>query len=85
MRAMETSVSTTQTLKPYNGWTNKFIFPKYDFKISDALITNFHTPQSTLLMLSSAFAGHDLVMEAYSEAMKEKYRFFAYGDALLIK
>ena len=85
MRAMETSVSTTQTLKPYNGWTNKFIFPKYDFKISDALITNFHTPQSTLLMLSSAFAGHDLIMEAYDLAMKEKYRFFAYGDALLIK
>ena len=85
MRAMETSVSTTETLKPYNGWTNKFIFPKYDFKISDALITNFHTPQSTLLMLSSAFAGHDLIMEAYSQAMKEKYRFFAYGDALLIK
>jgi len=85
MRAMETSVSTTNTLKPYNGWTNKFIFPKYDFKISDALITNFHTPQSTLLMLSSAFAGHDLIMEAYAEAQKEKYRFFAYGDALLIK
>jgi len=85
MRAMETSVSTTNTLKPYNGWTNKFIFPKYDFKISDALITNFHTPQSTLLMLSSAFAGHDLVMEAYALAQKEKYRFFAYGDALLIK
>lgn len=85
LRAMETSVSTTDTLKPYNGWTNKFIFPKYDFKISDALVTNFHTPQSTLLMLTSAFAGHELVMEAYREAMKEKYRFFAYGDALLIK
>jgi S-adenosylmethionine:tRNA ribosyltransferase-isomerase len=85
MRAMETSVSTTDTLKPFNGWTNKFIFPKYDFKISDALITNFHSPQSTLLMLSSAFAGHDLIMEAYALAQKEKYRFFAYGDALLIK
>lgn len=85
MRAMETSVSTTNTLKPYNGWTNKFIFPKYDFKISDALITNFHTPQSTLLMLSSAFGGHDLIMDAYALAQKEKYRFFAYGDALLIK
>jgi S-adenosylmethionine:tRNA ribosyltransferase-isomerase len=85
MRAMETSVSTTDTLKPYNGWTNKFIFPKYDFKISDALITNFHTPQSTLLMLSSAFGGYDLIMAAYNEAMKEKYRFFAYGDALLIR
>jgi S-adenosylmethionine:tRNA ribosyltransferase-isomerase len=85
MRAMETSVSTTNTLKPFNGWTNKFIFPKYDFKISDALITNFHTPQSTLLMLSSAFGGHDLIMDAYALAQKEKYRFFAYGDALLIK
>lgn len=85
MRAMETSVSTTDTLKPFSGWTNKFIFPKYDFKISDALITNFHTPQSTLLMLSSAFAGYELIMDAYQEAMKEKYRFFAYGDAMLIK
>lgn len=85
MRAMETSVSTTNTLKEFEGWTNKFIFPKYDFKISDALVTNFHTPQSTLLMMSSAFGGYDLVMEAYQEAMKEKYRFFAYGDALLIR
>ena len=85
LRAMETSVSTTNTLKEFSGWTNKFIFPKYDFKISDALITNFHTPQSTLLMLSAAFGGYELVMEAYQEAMKEKYRFFAYGDALLIR
>ena len=85
LRARETSVSTTNTLKEFSGWTNKFIFPKYDFKISDALITNFHTPQSTLLMMTSAFGGHDLVMEAYQEAMKEKYRFFAYGDALLIR
>ncbi len=85
LRAMETSVSTTNTLKPHSGWTNKFIFPKYDFKISDALITNFHTPQSTLLMMTAAFAGLDLIKEAYEEAIKEKYRFFAYGDALLIK
>ncbi|MGB1076497.1 MAG: tRNA preQ1(34) S-adenosylmethionine ribosyltransferase-isomerase QueA [Flavobacteriales bacterium] len=85
MRAMETSVSTTNTLKGFEGWTNKFIFPKYDFKISDALVTNFHTPQSTLLMMTSAFGGYDLIMEAYQEAMKEKYRFFAYGDALLIR
>jgi S-adenosylmethionine:tRNA ribosyltransferase-isomerase len=85
LRAMETSVSTTNTLKEFSGWTNKFIFPKYDFKISDALITNFHTPQSTLLMMTSAFGGHELVMDAYAEAMKEKYRFFAYGDALLIR
>ena len=85
LRGLETSVSTTQTLKPFSGWTNRFIYPKFDFQIADALITNFHTPQSTLLMLSSAFGGYDLIMEAYNEAMKEKYRFFAYGDALLIR
>ena len=84
MRAMETSVSTTNTLKPFTGWTNKFIFPKYDFRVADSLLTNFHTPQSTLLMLQSAFAGHDLIMEAYNEAIKEGYRFYVYGDALLI-
>jgi S-adenosylmethionine:tRNA ribosyltransferase-isomerase len=85
LRAMETSVSTSNTLKPFSGWTNKFIFPPFDFRISDVLNTNFHTPQSTLLMLSSAFGGHDLVMDAYKEAMKEEYRFYAYGDALMIK
>jgi S-adenosylmethionine:tRNA ribosyltransferase-isomerase len=85
MRAMETSVSTTNTLKPFKGWTNKFIFPKYYFRIADSLLTNFHTPQSTLLMLQSAFAGHELIMEAYNEAIKEGYRFYVYGDALLIK
>ena len=85
LRAMETSVSTSNTLKPFAGWTNKFIFPPFDFRISDVLITNFHTPQSTLLMLTSAFGGHDLVMDAYKEAMKEEYRFYAYGDALMIK
>ena len=85
MRAMETSVSTTQTLKPFKGWTNKFIYPKYDFSVADSLLTNFHTPQSTLLMLQSAFTGHELIMEAYNEAIKEGYRFYAYGDALLIK
>ena len=85
MRAMETSVSTTNTLKPFKGWTNKFIYPKYDFSVADSLLTNFHTPQSTLLMLQSAFAGHELIMEAYNEAVKEGYRFYAYGDALLIK
>ena len=84
LRGLETSVSTTNTLKPFKGWTNKFIYPKFDFQIADALITNFHTPQSTLLMTTSAFAGHELTMEAYHEAIKEKYRFFAYGDALLV-
>ena len=77
MRAMETSVSTTKTLKPFKGWTNKFIYPKYDFSVADSLLTNFHTPQSTLLMLQSAFTGHELIMEAYNEAIKEGYRFYA--------
>jgi len=84
LRGLENSVSTTNTLKPFSGWTNRFIYPNYDFQIANALITNFHTPQSTLLMVTSAFAGHELTMEAYREAIKEKYRFFAYGDALLI-
>jgi S-adenosylmethionine:tRNA ribosyltransferase-isomerase len=69
MRAIETSVSTDNLLKPYEGWTNKFIFPPYDFAIADCMITNFHTPQSTLLMMISAFAGHDLLMKAYQEAI----------------
>lgn len=84
MRAIETSVSTGNTLKPFNGWTNKFIFPPYDFAIADCMITNFHTPQSTLLMMISAFAGHDLMMKGYQEAIKKKYRFYSYGDAMLI-
>jgi S-adenosylmethionine:tRNA ribosyltransferase-isomerase len=84
MRAIETSVSTDNLLKPYSGWTNKFIFPPYDFAIADSMITNFHTPQSTLLMMISAFAGHDLLMKGYQEAIKKKYRFYSYGDAMLI-
>lgn len=88
MRAIETSVSTDGMLKPYEGWTNKFIFPPYDFSIADAMITNFHTPLSTLLMMASAFMGnkdgHELMLRAYKEAIKEKYRFFSYGDAMLI-
>ena len=84
MRAIETSVSTDGMLKPYEGWTNKFIFPPYDFSIADALITNFHTPLSTLLMMISAFGGHELIMKAYDEAVKEKYKFYSYGDAMLI-
>jgi len=84
MRAIETSVSTEGLLKPYDGWTNKFIFPPYDFTIADSLITNFHTPLSTLLMLISAFCGHNLMMEAYQTAIREKYRFYSYGDAMLI-
>ncbi len=84
MRGIETSVSTDGFLKPFDGWTNKFIFPPYDFSIADCLITNFHTPLSTLLMMISAFCGHELMMQAYHEAIKEKYRFYSYGDAMLI-
>lgn len=84
MRAIESSVSTEGYLKPFDGWTNKFIFPPYEFSIADSLITNFHTPLSTLLMMISAFAGHELMMQAYQEAIKEKYRFYSYGDAMLI-
>lgn len=84
MRAIESSVSTEGMLKPFNGWTNKFIFHPYDFSIADALITNFHTPLSTLLMMITAFGGYDLMMGAYKEAIKEKYNFYSYGDAMLI-
>ena len=84
MRSIETSVSTSDTLKPYKGWTNKFIFPPYDFAVADSMITNFHMPESTLLMMTCAFGGYDLIMEAYKEAIKEKYRFYSYGDAMLI-
>lgn len=84
MRAIETSVSTGGHLKPYSGWTNKFIFPPYEFSIANSMITNFHDTESTLLMMVSAFGGYDLVREAYETAIKEKYRFQAYGDAMLI-
>jgi S-adenosylmethionine:tRNA ribosyltransferase-isomerase len=84
MRAIESSVSSAKTLNPYDGWTNKFIFPPYDFSIADAMVTNFHTPKSTLLMMVSAFCGHDLMRKAYDEAIKEGYKFYSYGDAMLI-
>lgn len=84
MRAIETSVSTDGYLNSYNGWTNKFIFPPYEFNIADSLVTNFHTPLSTLLMMISAFCGHELMTKAYKEAIKEKYRFYSYGDAMFI-
>jgi S-adenosylmethionine:tRNA ribosyltransferase-isomerase len=84
MRAVETSVSTDGYLKPYDGWTNKFIFPPYDFSVGNCMITNFHMPESTLFMMICAFGGHDLIMKAYKEAIKEKYRFYSYGDAMLI-
>ena len=84
-RALESSVTADGHLKPSQGWTDKFIFPPYDFKITDRLITNFHLPESTLLMLVSAFAGHEFMMRAYKKAIKGGYRFYSYGDAMLIQ
>lgn len=84
MRTIETSVSTEGYLKPFDGWTNKFIFPPYDFSVADCMVTNFHTPLSTLLMMISAFAGHELMKEAYKQAVEQKYKFYSYGDAMLI-
>ena len=84
MRTLESSVSSKGQLNPFEGWTNKFIFPPYEFSIPNCMITNFHMPKSTLMMMTSAFAGHDFLMEAYAEAVKEKYRFYSYGDAMLI-
>lgn len=85
LRAMESSVSANNRLKPLeNAWTDKFIFPPFDFKISNALLTNFHLPESILLMTTCAFGGYETVIEAYQVAIKEKYKFFTYGDAMLI-
>ncbi|WP_028525922.1 tRNA preQ1(34) S-adenosylmethionine ribosyltransferase-isomerase QueA [Runella limosa] len=84
LKALESSVSANNRVKPFVGWTDKFIFPPYDFKISNALLTNFHLPESILLMMTCAFGGHELIMEAYDIAIKEKYKFFSYGDAMLI-
>ena len=84
MRAIESSVSTDGYVKPYEGWTNKFIFPPYDFSVANRMVSNFHLPLSTLLMLVAAFGGYEYVMNAYQVALKEKYRFGTYGDAMLI-
>jgi S-adenosylmethionine:tRNA ribosyltransferase-isomerase len=84
LKALETAVTLSGIVKPYDGWTNKFIFPPYQFTTVDALITNLHLPQSTMMMLVSAFAGYDFLMKAYKTAVEEKYRFFTYGDAMLI-
>jgi S-adenosylmethionine:tRNA ribosyltransferase-isomerase len=83
-RALESSVTTDGHLKSGRGWTDKFIFPPYDFKIADRLITNFHMPESTLLMLVAAFGGHEFVMKAYKMAIKKGYRFYSHGDAMLL-
>ncbi|MEC7568608.1 MAG: S-adenosylmethionine:tRNA ribosyltransferase-isomerase, partial [Bacteroidota bacterium] len=84
MRSIESSVSSSSNLNQFSGWTNKFIFPPYDFSIANCMITNFHTPKSTLLMMTAAFGGYDFIMKAYKEAVKEKYKFYSYGDAMLI-
>jgi S-adenosylmethionine:tRNA ribosyltransferase-isomerase len=83
-RALESSVTTYGHVKPAQGWTDKFIFPPYDFKVVDKLVTNFHMPESTLLMLVCAFGGHEFVMRAYKMAIKKGYRFYSYGDAMII-
>lgn len=84
MKAVETSVAISGMLKPYKGWSNKFIFPPYDFSIASSMITNFHLPLSPMLMMTAAFADFDFLMKAYKEAINEKYKFFSYGDAMLI-
>ena len=84
MRGLETSVSSIGNLNPFEGWTNKFIFPPYEFSIANCMITNFHMPKSTLLMMVSAFASTELIQYAYEQAIKEKYNFYSYGDAMLI-
>ncbi|MDR0873456.1 MAG: tRNA preQ1(34) S-adenosylmethionine ribosyltransferase-isomerase QueA [Prevotellaceae bacterium] len=84
LRALETAVITEGMIKPFDGWTNKFIFPPYDFTTANRLITNFHLPYSTLLMMAAAFGGYDLIMKAYDTAIKEGYKFGSYGDAMMI-
>jgi S-adenosylmethionine:tRNA ribosyltransferase-isomerase len=84
MRALESSVTAQKMLKPSEGWTNMFIHPPYEFNIADSLVTNFHLPKTSLLIMTCAFAGYDLATEAYKRAIKDKYRFFSYGDALLV-
>jgi S-adenosylmethionine:tRNA ribosyltransferase-isomerase len=84
MKALETCVSITGKVKPFKGWTNKFIFPPYEFGVADAMVTNLHLPQSSMMMMVCAFAGYDFLLKAYREAVKEKYKFFTYGDAMLV-
>lgn len=84
MRSIETAVSAEKMLKQVEGWTNKFIYPPYEFSIANSMVTNFHLPKSSLLIMVAAFGGFELIMEAYNEAVKEEYRFFSYGDAMLI-
>jgi S-adenosylmethionine:tRNA ribosyltransferase-isomerase len=84
MKTLESSVTISKRVRPFQGWTNEFIFPPHDFSIADAMVTNFHLPKSPMLMITSAFADYDFLMHCYQQAIKEKYRFFTYGDAMLI-
>ena len=84
MRALESSVSASKTLKPNASWTDKFIFPPYDFNIANTFLTNFQPPRSTMAMMASAFLDYDFFLKVYKEAVSEKYRFYCYGDAMLI-
>ena len=84
MRAIESTVAMNGRIKPYSGWTNKFIFPPYDFTVCNSMVSNFHLPYSVMLMMVAAFGGYEQVMNAYNVAVKEGYRFGAYGDAMLI-
>ena len=84
LRALESAVSTNGHVKSYDGWTNKFIFPPYDFTVANSMVSNFHMPYSTMLMMVAAFGGYELIFEAYNTAIKEGYRFGAYGDAMLV-
>ncbi len=84
MKALESSLTISRHLKPFDGWTNKFLFPPYEIKLANAMVSNFHLPMSSMMMLVSAFAGYDFLMRAYKEAIDKKYKFFTYGDAMLI-
>ncbi len=84
LRGIASAVSMGGHMKTFEGWTNKFIFPPYDFTVATSFLTNFHMPYSTMLMMTAAFGGYELVMRAYEEAIAEKYRFGCYGDAMLI-
>jgi len=84
MKALESAVSITGLIKPYKGWTNKFIFPPYEVKVANAMVTNFHLPLSPMMMMVAAYVGYDYIFDVYQEAIKEKYKFFTYGDAMLI-
>ena len=84
VKALETAVSITGLIKPYKGWTNKFIFPPYEVKVPNAMITNFHLPMSPMMMMVAAYLGYDFIFDVYQEAIKKKYKFFTYGDAMLI-